>query len=130
MRPKTPVLLVKPVLGLTPEQQEKQNEDPKVTLEELLGLSSCKGYVQTPQQTLDRLYVNQPSQFLPLATEAKKLAKRLKEEEQASQWARILPKKLQDESFQEQLNYIQTLEQLAPLHCACECLPQDIITIL
>ena len=74
--------------------------------------------------------MHQPSQFLPLAREAKKLAKRLKEEEQASQWAGIPPEKLLDESFQEQLNYIQTLEQLARLHCTHEYLPQDIINIL
>ena len=61
MKPKTPVLPVEPVLDLTTEQQEKQNEDPKFTLEELLGLSSCQGYVWTPLQTLDELYVNQPS---------------------------------------------------------------------
>ena len=126
----TPILPVKPLLGLTLEQQEKQEQDPEVTLEELLGISPCKGYVQTLLQTLDGLYVNQPSQFLPLATEAKKLGKRLKEEEQASQWAGILPKKLLDESFQEQLNYIQTLKQLAPLHCTCEYLPRDNINIL
>ena len=85
VKPKTPLLPIEPVLGLTPEQQEKREGDPKITLEELLGLSLYKGYVQILLQTLDRLYVNQPSQFLPLATEAKKLAKRLKEEEQASQ---------------------------------------------
>ena len=61
MKPKTPVLPVEPVLGLTPEQQEKRNEHPKITLEELLGLSSCEGYVQILLQTLDGLYVNQPS---------------------------------------------------------------------
>ena len=30
-----------------------------------------EGYVQTPIQTLDGLYVNQPKHFLPLAEEAK-----------------------------------------------------------
>ena len=44
-----------------PRTTEKRNEDPKVTLAELLGLSSCQGYAQTPLQTLDGLYVNQPS---------------------------------------------------------------------
>ena len=61
VKPKTLVLSVEPVLDLTQEQQEKQEEDPKITLGELLGLSSCEGYIQTPLQTLDGLYVNQPS---------------------------------------------------------------------
>ena len=39
-------------------------------------------------------------------------------------------KKLLNESFTEQLNYIQTLQQIAPLHSAREHLPQDIIRIL
>ena len=59
VKAKTAVLPVEPVLGLTPEQQEKWNEDPKVTLEKLLELSSCQGYIQTLLQTLDGLYVNQ-----------------------------------------------------------------------
>ena len=38
--------------------------------------------------------------------------------------------KLLNESFTEQLNYIQALQQIAPLHSAREHLPQDIIRIL
>ena len=38
--------------------------------------------------------------------------------------------KLLNESFTEQLNYIQVLQQIAPLHRAREHLPQDIIRIL
>ena len=96
---------------------------------ELLGLVPCDGYITTPLQTLNGLYVNQPSRFLPMAQEAKKLAKKLKEEEEASQWSGIPPEKLFKESFTEQLNYIQALQQIAPLHCAREHLPQDIIRI-
>ena len=94
VKPKTPVLPVEPVLGLTPEQQEKRNQDPQISLNELLGLSSCKEYIQMPLQTLDGLYVKQPSHFLLLATEAKKSAEKLKEEERASQWAGVPPEKL------------------------------------
>ena len=121
---------MEPIIGLTPEEQCKKEEDPNLTLIELLGLTPCKGHINTPLQTLDGLYVNKPSRFLPLAQEAKKLAKKLKEEEEASQWSGIPPKKLLNESFTEQFNYIQALQQIAPLHCTGEHLPQDIITIL
>ena len=59
-----------------------------------------------------------------------KLAKRIKEEEEASQWSGIPIKKLLNNSFTEQLNCIQTLQQITPLHSAKDHLPQDIITIL
>ena len=65
-----------------------------------------------------------------MAQEAKKLAKRIKEEEEASQWLRIPVEKLLNNSFTEQLNSIQTLQQIAPLHSVKNHLPQDIITIL
>ena len=58
------------------------------------------------------------------------MSKKLKEEEEASQWSEIPIKKLFNESFTEQLNYIQALQQIAPLHSAREHLPQDIIRIL
>ena len=65
-----------------------------------------------------------------MAQEAKKLTKALKKEQDTSQWAGIPPKKLLQDSFIEQLNSIQALEQLAPLHAAREHLPQDIVEIL
>ena len=77
---------VEPVIGLTPEEQCRKEEDPDLTLDKRVGLSSCEDHINTPLQTLDGLYLNQPSQFLPLAREAKKLAKNIKEEE-ASQWS-------------------------------------------
>ena len=58
------------------------------------------------------------------------MAAALKKEEDASQWAGIPPKKLLQDSFIKQLNAIQALEQLAPLHAAREHLPQDIVEIL
>ena len=115
---------------MTPKEQCRKEEDPNLTLDELLGLSSCKDHISTPLQTLDGLYVNQPSQFLPLAQEAKKLAKRIKEEGEASQWLGIPIEQLLNNSFTEQLNCIQTLQQIAPLHSMKDHLPQDIITIL
>ena len=108
-----PIQPVEPVVGLT--------------LDDLLCLTSCEEHITTPLQTLDGLYVNQPSRFLPLAQEAKKLARKLKEEEEASQWSGIAIEKLLNHSFKEQL---QALQQIAPLHSAREHLPQDIIRIL
>ena len=51
-------------------------------------------------------------------------------EQDASQWAGIQHEKLLQESFVEQLNSLQTLEQLVPLKAAKEHLLQDIINIL
>ena len=65
-----------------------------------------------------------------MAQEAKKLADALKKEQDASQWAGIPPKKLLQDSSIKQLNAIQALEQLTPLHTAREHLPQDIVKIL
>ena len=67
---------------------------------------------------------------LPLAKEANKLAEALKKEQDTSQWAGIPHEKLLQESFVEQLNSLQTIEQLAPLKAAKEHLPKDIINIL
>ena len=99
-------------------------------LEELLGPSSCEEHVSTPLQTLDGLYINQPNHFPPLAQEARKLAQKIKAEEEASQWSGILVKQLLNNLFTEQLNCIQSLQQIAPLHAAKDHLPKDISTIL
>ena len=61
---------------------------------------------------------------MPLEQEAKKLAKKIREEEEASQWSGIPVEKLLNNSSTEQLNHIQTLQQITPLH-----LLQDIIII-
>ena len=113
-----------------PAKIQKAEAEPKLTLEQLLRLESCKEYVQTPIQTLDSIQVHQPRQFLPLAKEVKKLAEALKKEQDASQWVGIPHENLLQESFVEQLNSLQTLEQLVPLKAAKEHLPQDIINIL
>ena len=44
---------VEPVIGLNAEEQRCREEDPNLTINELLGLSSCEGHVTTPLQTLD-----------------------------------------------------------------------------
>ena len=77
------------MIGLTQEEQWKKMAEPDLTLTELLGLTLCTGYIQTTLQTLDRIYINQHSRFLPLAQEAKKL----KEEQEASLWVGIPPEK-------------------------------------
>ena len=48
-----PTQTVKPVLGFTPAEICRAEKEPKLTIKQLLGLSSCKGYVQTPLQRLD-----------------------------------------------------------------------------
>ena len=125
-----PIQPVEPVIGLTTEEQRQREEDPNLTLNELLGLSSCEEHVNMPLQTLDGQYVNQPSHFLPLAQQARKLAWKIKQEEEALQWSGIPVKQLLNSSFMEQLNCIQSLQQIAPLHAAKEHLPKYIITIL
>ena len=92
-------------------------------------MAAYEGYVQTPIQTLDGLYLNQSKCFLPLAEEAKRLAEEIRKEKQAEQWAGIPHEKLLNQSFLDQLNSLQILEQLAPLQLAKEHLPSDIIDI-
>ena len=65
-----------------------------------------------------------------MAQEAKKLAKKIKVEEEASQWPGIPVEQLLNNSFTEQLNCIKSLQQIAPLHATKDHLPKDIITIL
>ena len=62
--------------------------------------------------------------------EDRKLAQKIKQEEEALQWSGIPVKQLLNNSFMEQLNCIQSLQQIAPLHAVKEHLPKDIITIL
>ena len=67
---------------------------------------------------------------MPLTQEAKKLAEELCKEEIASQWAGLPPEKLLQESFAEQLDTLQALDQLALFTAVKEHLPGDIINIL
>ena len=50
-----PIQPVEPVIGLTLEEQSKKEEDPDLTLDELLGLTTCEEHITTPLQTLDEL---------------------------------------------------------------------------
>ena len=121
---------VEPVIGLTTEEQRRRDQDPNLTLDELLGLSSCEEHISTPLQTLDGFYISQPSCFLPLVQKAKKLAQKIKAKEESLQWSGIPVEQFLNNSFTEQLNSIQSLQQIAPLHAAKDHLPKDIITIL
>ena len=67
---------------------------------------------------------------MPLAEEAKRLAKEIHIEKLNKQWAGIPHEKLLNQSFQDQLNSLQILEQLAPLELAKQHLLNDIIDIL
>ena len=120
---------VQPVLGFTPVKVCRAKNNPTLTVPQLLEIEPCREYTETPLKTLDGLYVMQPKRFLPLAQEAKKLAEELRKEEIASQWAGLLPEKLLQESFLEQLDALQALDQLAPLTATKEHLPGDIIDI-
>ena len=121
---------IEPVLDFTLVEIHQVQAEPKLTVQQLLEIESCKDYVKTPLQTLESIYVNQPKRFLPLAKEAKKLVEEFRKEEIASQWAGIPPEKLLQEPFVEQLNSLQSLYQLAPLTAAKEHLPKDFINIL
>ena len=127
----TPIHQVEPVLGMTPvENRQLQDRNRPQDVTDTLGTAAFEGYIQTPIQTLNGTYVNQLKWFLPLAEEAKQLAEEIRTEKQAEQWAGIPHEKLLNQSFLDQLNLLQILEQLAPLQLAKEHLPSDIIDIL
>ena len=86
--------------------------------------------MDTPLQTLDGIIVNHPKHFLPLIEEAKRIAEEIRIEKINEQWAGIPREQLLNQSFNDQLNLIQILEQLAPLELAKEHLPADIVDIL
>ena len=84
---------VQPALGFTPAEVCHAENNPTLTVPQLLEIEPCQEYTDTPLKTLDGLYVTQPKRFLLLAQEAQKLAKELCKEEIASQWAGLLPEK-------------------------------------
>ena len=116
-------------MGFTPAEICCAQNNPTLTVPQLLDIKSCKDYAETPLQTLGSLCVTKPKRFLPLAQEAKKLVEEFCKEEIASQWAGLPPEKLLQESFIEQLDALQSLDQLALLTAAKEHLPGDIIDI-
>ena len=99
-------------------------------VEEILGTRAFQRYVDTPIQTLDGIVVNQSKHFLPLAQEAKKIAKEIRIKKINEQWVGIPREQLLNQSFNDQLNSIQILEQLTTLQLIKEHLPGDIIDIL
>ena len=86
--------IVEPALGFTLAEICHAQNEPKLTVPQLLEIESCKDYVKTPLQTLDGIHVTQPKRFLPLAQEVKKLVEEFWKEEITSQWARLPPGKI------------------------------------
>ena len=122
---------VTPLLGITPhENTQLQSTNTSEDIEDILGTRAFQRYVDTPLQTLDSIVVNQPKHFLPLAKEAKRIAEEIRIKKINKKWAGILREQLLNQSFNNQLNSIQILEQLAPLQLAKEHLPGDIVDIL
>ena len=120
-----------PLLHTTPsENSQIQHHNTPDNISDILGTRVYQGYVEPPLQTLDGIIVNQPKWFLPLVEEAKYIAEEIKIEKINEQWAGIPCEQLLNQSFTDQLNSIQILEQLTPLQLAKEHLPGDIIDIL
>ena len=127
----TIVSQVTPLLGITPHKSiQLQNTNTQEDVKEILSTRAFQRYVDTPIQTLDRIIVNQPKRFLSLAQEARKIREEIRIKKVNEQWAGILQEQLLNQSFNDQLNTIQILEQIAPLQLAKDHLPGDIIDIL
>ena len=127
----TLIIQVTPLPGTTPsENTQIQHRNTPEDISDILGTRVYQRYVDTSLQTLDGIIVNQPKQFLPLAEEAKRIAEEIRIEKINEQWAGIPHEQLLNQSFNDQLNLIQILEQLAPLQLAKEHLLGDIIDIL
>ena len=86
----TLVSQVTPLLGITPsENTQLQNRNTPEDIADVLGTRAFQRYVDTALQTLDGIIVNQPKCFLPLAKEAKRIAKEIRIEKINEQWAGI-----------------------------------------
>ena len=115
----TPVSHVTLLLGTTPwGNRQLQHSNTPDDISDILGTRVYQGFVETRLQTLDGIIVNQPKRFLPLAEEAKCLAEEIRIEKLNEQWAGIPREQLLNQSFTDQLNSIQLLEQLAPPPCS------------
>ena len=122
---------VMPLLGTTPsENTQICHRNTPEDISDILGTRVYKRYVDTPLQTLDGIIVNQPKHFLPLIEEAKRIAKEIRIEKINDQLAGIPQEQLLNQSFNDQLNLIQILEQLDPSNWQKKHLPADIIDIL
>ena len=86
----TLVSQVTPLLGITPhENTQLQSRNTPEDIADILGTRAFQRYVDMPLQTLDGIIVNQPKHFLPLAKEAKRIAKEIRIEKINEQWAGI-----------------------------------------
>ena len=127
----TLVSQVTPLLGITPhENTQLQSTNMPEDIEDIMGTRAFQRYVDTPLQTLDGIVMNQLKHFLPLVKEAKRIVEEIRIEKINKQWAGILREQFLNQSFNDQLNSIQILEQLAPLQLAKEHLPGNIVDIL
>ena len=89
-----------------------------------MGTTAFQRYVETP------IIINQPKHFLPLVQEARKIAEEIRIKKINEQWAGIPQEQLLNQSFNDKLDSIQILEQLAPLQLIKDHLLGDIIDIL
>ena len=71
------------------ESTQLQSMNTPKDVKEILGTRTFQRYVDTPIQTLDRIVVNQPKHFLPLAKEAKRIAEEIRIKKIKEQWAGI-----------------------------------------
>ena len=128
---KTLISQVQLLLGTTHrENLQLRNKNMLEDIADVLGTTAFQGYVNTPLQTLDGMVAQQPKRFLPLTEEAKRLAEEIHIEKLNEQWAGIPHEKLLNQSFRDQLNSLQILEQLTPLELAKQHLQVDKIDIL
>ena len=127
----TPVSQVTLLLGITPrENHQLQHKNTPDNILDILGTCIYQGYVETPIQTLGGIMLNQPKRFLPLVEEVKCLTEEISIEKLNEQWSGIPHEQLLNQSFTDQLNSIQILEQLVLLQLTKQHLPADIIDIL
>ena len=120
-----------PLLGITPcENTQLQSRNMPEDIADILGTRTFQRYVDMPLQTLDGIIMNQPKCFLPLTKKAKRITEEIRIEKINGQWSGILQEQLLNQSFNDQLNSIQILEQLAPLQLVKEHMPGDIVDIL
>ena len=126
-----PISQVMLLLGAIPSEAiEIQHSNTPEDIADILGTTVYQRYVDTPLQTLDGILVNQPKHFLLTHQGSQRIAEEIRIEKINEQWAGIPREHLLNQSFNDQLNSIQILEQLAPLQPAKEHLPGDISDIL
>ena len=79
LKSETLISQVMPLLATTPsENTQICHRSTPEDISDILETRVYKRYVDTPLQTLDGIIVNQPKHFLPLAEEAKRIAKEIR----------------------------------------------------